>query len=117
MSPSSKRMAARLAAPATHSTRSAPGRISGIPGIRNTRNSGDAAGMPEEKMRDFDGFAMSAEKESYATRQELASLKMYKLKAKSPTLKTRGWGHPEKRCARKAKRAFASQRTPVSDGT
>ncbi len=46
-------------------------------------------------MRDFDGFAMRAEKESYATRQELASLKMCKLKAKSPTLKTRGWGTPK----------------------
>jgi len=53
-----------------------PGRISGMPGIRNSRTSGDAAGLSADEERDLSRFAMSAEKESYATQQNLSPVKI-----------------------------------------
>src|SRR5216684_8692440 len=80
MSPSSKRMAARRAAAVKHLARSLPGRISGMPGMRKSRNSWDAAGMSAKEERDFVRFAMSAEEESYATQQNLSPVKRGEIK-------------------------------------
>jgi hypothetical protein len=51
-----------------------------MPGIRNSRNSGDAAGLSAEEERDLNRLAMSAEKESYATQQNLSPVKMRGIK-------------------------------------
>lgn len=47
-----------------------------MPGIRNSRNSEDAAGLSAEEERDLNRFAMSAEKESYATQQDVSPVKI-----------------------------------------
>jgi hypothetical protein len=73
-------MAARRAAPVTRLARSSPWRISEIPGIGNSSNPGDAAEILGEERRDLNCFAMSAERESYATQQNLSPRKMCELK-------------------------------------
>jgi hypothetical protein len=51
-----------------------------MPGIRNSRNSGDAAGLSEDEDRDLNRFAMITEKESYATQQNLSPVKIREIK-------------------------------------
>jgi len=51
-----------------------------MPGIRNIRTSGDAAGLSADEERDLNRFAMSAEKESYATQQNLSPVKIREIK-------------------------------------
>src|SRR6266478_5223435 len=51
-----------------------------MPGIRSSRNSGDVAGRSADEQRDLNRFAMSAEKESYATQQNLSPVKIREIK-------------------------------------
>jgi hypothetical protein len=51
-----------------------------MPGIRNSRNSRDAAGLSEDEDRDLNRFAMITEKESYATQQNLSPVKIREIK-------------------------------------
>jgi hypothetical protein len=56
-----------------------------MPGIRNIRTSGDAAGLSADEERDLNRFAMSAEKESYATQQNLSPVKIREIKKNGRT--------------------------------
>jgi len=48
--------------------------------MRNSRSSADATGIFVVEERDFNRFAMSAEKESYATERNLSPTKMREIK-------------------------------------